>query len=196
MGHTGPVVPLMVVPPCANIGTKLMNVAGKFRVGCEAASSAVTWPAPSVTSSAARFCSSWSIRRAPMMVEATPGLDCTQASATAAGVVPSSPAMRMSSSMIVRLRSVRKFVTRSPRSAFAVAALARVYLPDSTPPRSGDHGVTPRPMSIAIGINSPSTVRSINEYSIWRAMSGAHPRKSACVCACATFQAGVSEKPT
>ena len=87
-------------------------------------------------------------------------------------------------------------MTRSPRSAFCTPAFSRVYLPDSPPPRSGDHGVMPRPSSSAIGTSSPSTVRSMSEYSICRAMSGAQPRNSAWVCACATFQAGVSEKPT
>jgi hypothetical protein len=86
-------------------------------------------------------------------------------------------------------------VTRSPRSAFTVPAFARVYLPDNTPLFSGDQGVTPSPISSAIVINSPSTVRSSSEYSICSATSGAQPRKRAIVCACATFQAGVSEKP-
>ena len=111
-----------------------------------------------------------------MIVDVTPGRDCTQASATAAGVVPSSSAMRMSSSTIAYVRSFRKSVTRAPRSAFAWPAFSRVYLPDSAPPRSGDHGVTPMPNSSAIGMSSSSTVRSMSEYSIWRATSGVHPR--------------------
>ena len=59
-----------------------------------------------------------------------------------------------------------------------------MYLPESTPPLSGDHGVTPRPSSCAIGMSSPSTVRSRSEYSIWSATSGVQPRKRAIVCAC------------
>jgi len=70
-----------------------------------------------------------------------------------------------------------------------------VYFPVSTPPARGDHGVTPMPNSRAIGIRSPSTVRSAREYEIWMAATGAQPWKRASICASTTFQAGVSEKP-
>jgi hypothetical protein len=74
-------------------------------------------------------------------------------------------------------------------------ALALVYFPLSTPDFSGDHGVTPRPWSSAIGINSPSMVRSKSEYSSCKAMSGTQPRNFAIIWASMAFQAGVSEKP-
>ena len=55
--------------------------------------------------------------------------------------------------------------------------LARVLAATARRPCSGDHGVTPRPSSSAIGMSSPSTVRSSSEYSICSATSGAQPRK-------------------
>jgi len=73
--------------------------------------------------------------------------------------------------------------------------LPRVYLPLNTPERSGPQGVTPSPIAAAIGMSSPSTVRSSSEYSICSAMSGAQPRKCAVSWAVATFQALTEEFP-
>jgi hypothetical protein len=120
------------------------------------------------------------------------GRDCTQASATAAGVVPSDAPRASPRRGSVKVRSVSRDSERVPRSDVAVAASSRVNLPLNTPPAIGDHGVMPSPSSCAIGTSSPSTVRSSSEYSICSATSGVQPRKSAVVCACDTFHAGVS----
>jgi hypothetical protein len=44
-------------------------------------------------------------------------------------------------------------------------------------------------------LGSPSTVRASNEYSTCSAISGAQPRSSAIVWACADTQAGALENP-
>ena len=86
-------------------------------------------------------------------------------------------------------------MTRRPRPGLTLPAFSRVYFPVSTPARSGDQGATPSPSSRAIGNSSPSTVRSISEYSICSATSGVQPRQRASTCAWAVFHAGVSENP-
>ncbi len=60
--------------------------AGKLRADFETSFSAVTASSGSFKSSAPRLSSNCAAFRAPMMVEVTPGLDCTQLRATRAGV--------------------------------------------------------------------------------------------------------------
>ena len=130
-----------------------------------------------------------------MMVELTPGWAFNHASATVEESVWRSAATLATASMMSYCFSV-KSPRNEPRRPCIFTPLPRVYLPDSAPLFSGDHGNTPRPNSPAMGTSSPSTVRCISEYSICSAISGAQPRKCAMVWAWATFHAGVSEKPT
>ncbi|WP_198730464.1 LOG family protein [Mycolicibacterium baixiangningiae] len=64
----------------------------------------------------------------------------------------------------------------------ALDLLVRVNLPVRTPSLSGPHGTTPSPNSLAIGINSPSTVRSRSEYipglQDLRIVDSTHERKA------------------
>jgi hypothetical protein len=52
------------------------------------------------------------------------------------------------------------------------------------------------PIAWAIGMSSPSDVRSSSEYSSCSATIGAHPWKRAIVAASAVAHAGTSENPT
>src|SRR5277367_2711086 len=101
-----------------------------------------------------------------MIVEATPGLVCNQARATRDGVLLSSFAIATTVSITSNADSVRFRESDGPRPADSGVRLAREYLPLSAPARRGDQGVTPRPISNAMGISSPSTERSSREYSI------------------------------
>jgi hypothetical protein len=82
----------------------------------------------------------------------------------------------------------------APRPPCGTSVL-RVYLPLSTPLLRGDHGVVPRPSSMAIGMSSCSTERSSSEYSICEPMNDDQPRKCAVTLAWAIFHAGVSDTP-
>jgi hypothetical protein len=70
------------------------------------------------------------------------------------------------------------------------------YFPVKSPLARGDQGITPSPISLAIGISSRSPVRSTRLYSICIATKGDQPLKSAMACIRETCQAGVSEIPT
>ena len=52
-----------------------------------------------------------------------------------------------------------------------------MYLPERAPIFSGLQGVTPMPSSSAIGVSSPSTVRSRSQYSTCKPIRGAQPRE-------------------
>ena len=140
----------------------------------------------------ARLVSNWSNRRTPITVEVTPGRPRSHASATCAAVVPISCAMASTASITPNSASPGA----RPRVVSTDAVPAREYLPDNQPPFNGDQGSTPIPMACAIGISSPSDVRSSNEYSSCSAMIGAHPRIRAIVAASAVAHAGTSENPT
>ena len=171
-----------------------LKSAGKFSVGFETASSLPTCSGVSRRSSAFRFASRCSIVRAPRIVLVTPGLCWTQESATVGTSLPTSAAICWATSMMSSCLGVSCPI-KLPRKPSIFLPFVRVYLPDSAPILSGLQGKTPRPSSSAIGVSSPSTVRSISEYSTCRPIRGTQPRNCAMSCACATFQAGASEKP-
>jgi hypothetical protein len=75
-GNTGAVCPSIVVPGKPNMGAKWVLISpGKFSAGFDTALSLATCASVRFRSSAARFASSWSSRRAPISVDATPGPD-------------------------------------------------------------------------------------------------------------------------
>ncbi|MNT13513.1 hypothetical protein D3C72_1484870 [compost metagenome] len=128
----------------------------------------------------------------------TAGLRSVQARATCEALKPDSSASACTCSAITRLRSVSMPLLRTiarlvPFSSPMGCKSRRLYLPLKIPPDSGDQGITPRPISCAIGISSRSTVRSSRLYSICRPISGDQPRNSARVCILAACQAGRSE---
>ena len=77
----------------------------------------------------------------------------------------------------------------------SLAPPGSMCLPVNSPPASGDHAVTPKPRSAAIGSRSRSGVRSIKLYSIRSPANEVHPRSSASVLALATSQAGMLQTP-
>ncbi|WP_431523752.1 helix-turn-helix transcriptional regulator [Mycobacterium shigaense] len=60
----------------------------------------------------------------------------------------------------------------SPEAMFVAVRSLRLYLPLSTPPASGAYGITPNPISCAMGIKSRSPVRSIRLHSICSELAG------------------------
>jgi hypothetical protein len=96
----GPEMPFTEVPPLWMAGKNDCKFCGKPNVGFVSASSRPSSSAESFTSSACRLSSSCASRRAPIMVEVTPGCPWTQASATRATVLSCALAMTFSSSTI------------------------------------------------------------------------------------------------
>ena len=103
-----------------NIGCMLC---GKPNVGFVSASRRPSSSAVSFTSSACTLSSSCASRRAPMMVEDTPGCACTQASATRATVLSCARAMASSASTTAKVFSLRN---ESDEGAAVGLHLARV----------------------------------------------------------------------
>jgi hypothetical protein len=93
-------MPFTEVPPLWRAGNNVCMFWGKPNVGFVSASSRLSSWAKSLTSSAFRLSSSCAIRRAPMIVEVTPGCACTRASVTRATVLSCALAMMSSSSTI------------------------------------------------------------------------------------------------
>ena len=117
----------------------------------------------------------------------------SQASDTAAELVPSSSATAATASMTTNSASLGP-PTKLAR-AESVTWRPRRYLPDRNPLRSGLHGTSAMPWSSASGASSPSTVRASSEYSTCSAISGVQPFSNAVVWAWAVNQAGVLENP-
>ena len=134
-----------------------------------------------------------STRRAPTIGTTVPARARSQASDTAADVVPSSSATAATASITAYSASLGP-PTWAVR-AESVTWPPRRYLPDRKPFFSGLHGTRAIPWSRASGASSPSTVRASSEYSTCSAISGVQPRSSAIVWAWAVSQAGVLEKP-
>src|SRR5437867_3377198 len=107
------------------------------------------------------------------MGDVTPGLLRHQLIATCAGDLPVSSATRNSASITPHVYSLLYAVQFSPQP-FSSAVLMRVpsigavnprrYLPLSQPPRSGLHGITPRPSFWQTGITSHSVLRHSKLY--------------------------------